>query len=417
MEELKKHGIEVFKLPNGLEVILKRIKTERVYASLLVDCGSIYESKRNNGISHLLEHLMGGDGLIKDKRLRPLYKIERLGGDTDFEMHQQFTVYRLDTWKNCWRRHLELFTRMIMEPRFSEREVSREKSIVANEITEDTDAFEAAVLKHMFSGHALALPETGSKKTVAVLTAGKIKRWHKKFYAPQRIKLIIVGDVYKKKLISVIEKVVPADKREIITLIKEPFLDFDGSENVLEGWDNYIYIAFRMPKSSRDLFFFDFISDIFTDISTIGPYWEISRPLGIYGGITLECNSHVFCRYALMKFSVSSQKKAAKIKLRLFAWIKRYAEKGLPKDLFRRIYKQRINDIKESIRLNHGEWFRKYLEDIITQGLSEAADLFFTPDLLGENATKKEVDRVFKETIGSPCLIFRGLKKKDAEDE
>ncbi len=414
MEELKKHGIEILKLPNGLEVIFKRIKTTLVHASLLVDCGSVYESKRNNGISHLLEHLIGEDGLIKDRRLRPIYKIDRLGGNTDFEMHQQFTVYHLDTWQNCWRRHLESFIKMIMEPKFSERDVSREKSVIINEILEDTDISEAAILRHLFPCHALSLPEAGSKKTVGAFTAGRIRRWHRKFYAPQRIRLIIVGDISVRGLISVIERAMPIDRREIITPIKEPLLKFGGDEIVLEDQDDhYIYVAFHMPKSAQDLFFFDFIFDIFSDVSSIGLYWEILRPLGIHEGISLEENSHVFCRYALTKFSVSSQKKMRQIKLRFFAWIKKCADRGLPKDLFRRIYKQRVSKIRESIRMGECEWFREYLEDIVTQGLAGAADLFFKPDLLGESATKKEVDRVFRETIGSPCAIFVGLKKRD----
>lgn len=418
MEELKKYGIEILKLPNGLEIIYKRIKMERVYISLLVDCGSVYESKRNSGISHILEHLIGEDGLIKDRRLRPIYKIERLGGNIDFEMDQQFSAYRLDTWKNCWRRHLGLFVKMILEPKFSEREVSRERAVIVNETSEDTDAFEAAVLQRLFSGHALSLPEVGTKKTVSAFTAGKTRRWHKKFYVPRRMRLIIVGDVSIKQLTSVIEKVMPADEREMATPIEELLLKLDGNETVLDGWEgHHAYMVFRMPKSVRDLFFFSFIADIFDDISSLGPYWEILRPLGIHEGIIFEANSYIFCRYALMKFSASSQKKIRQIKSRLFAWIRRSADQGLSKDLFRRVYKQRVSDVRENVRLGEGEWFRKCLEDIIIQGLIENVGLSFNPGILGESTTKKEVDRVFRETIGAPCAIFRGFKKKDEGDE
>lgn len=418
MEQTKKYDVEILNLIGGPQIVYKRTKTNMVFISVLVKCGSIYETKKNNGISHLLEHLIGAEGAAKDKRQRLLYKLERLGNEISCDTSCRFSAFHLETWRQNWRLNLELLLKMLAELNFTTKELSSEKSVIVDERQNETDAMDLIIAQRLFGGHSMSLPVEGRSRTVNAITGRQLRRWHQQFYQLSRMILIIVGDISLKKLISLVEKMRSyfCQNAFVIQEPPRPNVNFNAKPLIRHLDQNRVDIFFPMPKDARHLFFFEYIIRIFCDISTLSPYWEILRPLGLYEGILIEADSNGLYDNLRIKLHASSQKKLEQLEKRIIAWISKCAAKGVPKELFRRVYKQYAGAVKEQVRVEDGDWYRECLVDIVTQNLFDALDLYLNPGILSVSNTKKEVDCVFREVFSGLRVIFRSFKDKSESE-
>lgn len=410
MDEYCKYGIEVLKLPNGFEIFLKRIKTHRVFATLLVKCGSLHETKRNNGISHLLEHLIGEDGLIKDRRRRPLYRIERLGGEIDFETSQKFTEYHLETWLHCWRRSLGLFLKMIAEPRFSEANLEQERQVIVNEQQNERDEFDIALGRALFRNHPLALP-IGGTRAVLSLTSRRVRRRHQRFYQPERMSLVAVGDIKMKHLAALVARsgFNILNNKKIIEEPPEIDIEWD-KEYIITHLDiNKSVFVYPLPKEPTDLVIFDHIANMLSDISTLSVNWNILRPLGLHEGLEIGANFNVCC----WNLSASSQKVLIKLEKMAMGWLQRVVEKGISKDLYARTYKQAKSRMIDNFA--DARWWWESIRNMVSEGTLDAADAYFVKAPFGPNEMKKEMERVFRNVFGGKRVIVRSFVKRQRE--
>ena len=62
---LKKEGYQEYKLKNGLKVALLKTPTQTVSCLFIIWHSALYESKKENGIAHFLEHILVTGGTKK----------------------------------------------------------------------------------------------------------------------------------------------------------------------------------------------------------------------------------------------------------------------------------------------------------------------------------------------------------------
>ncbi|MBU1179389.1 insulinase family protein [Patescibacteria group bacterium] len=414
----EKNDGQILTLENGLRVIF--VKTQDVataYVALLVDCGSLYEDARISGISHLLEHLIGEEGKTKEKRNRLLYRVERTGAEVTQCTGHQFTEFQLDTPLKKWALNLRLFLDMVAGLRCTEEDFAREQKVVLNEI-EDNGGSEATYIfgleadKRAFGQHSLGFDVIGSKNTVSSITIEMIKAWHKRFYQPQRIVLIVVGNLNLERVIRVVKKsklYSVANRKTPIRLPPKIEPDWDAG-GIIKGFDkNIVKIIFPMPsfEDEVDGALFYFVQYIFDDKSTLSLSWEVERKLGIYGGIEAEDNKTVCGCYYEVTLHASSHKLLKRLERKFFAWIDAICERGFSNDLFARIRNRRKQDINER-KSREGYWWRDNHIDYIENNRLGSARLFVDINAFD----KREMERVFRKYFGGKRLIFRSLKRK-----
>jgi len=126
---------------NGLRLITAPMKeTQTVTVVVAVAAGSKYENKKNNGISHFLEHMF-----FKGTKKRPKTKdiaeeLDSVGGEFNAFTSQESTVYyaKVDA------RHLDVALDVVsdiyLNSKLDEKEISRERGVILQELNmyEDT---------------------------------------------------------------------------------------------------------------------------------------------------------------------------------------------------------------------------------------------------------------------------------------
>lgn len=94
---------------------------------------------------------------------------------------------------------LELFAKILMEPRFDQEEIDKEKSNQLEEIRKQRDntlRFSMDMCRReVFEGHPYGLYRKGTEETVKSLTRDRILKYHHSLLCPQRVVVAISGDI------------------------------------------------------------------------------------------------------------------------------------------------------------------------------------------------------------------------------
>ncbi|MEJ2717170.1 MAG: pitrilysin family protein [Deltaproteobacteria bacterium] len=199
-----------FELPNGLKVIIHEDHARKVAAiQYWVMVGSANEEPSERGISHLIEHMA-----FKGTKTRGVGKIageiEALGGDINAYTSWDQTVFFVTVPSAATAKGLDILTDAVLNPVIDPGELAKEKEVVIEEILEGEERPERKASKLLFktayTRSPYRFPIIGYKKTVEKLTRDDILAFRKKWYVPENMFVLIVGDVHPGKLKTEIER-------------------------------------------------------------------------------------------------------------------------------------------------------------------------------------------------------------------
>lgn len=186
-------------LPNGLCVISEDIPHVRsVAAGVWVKTGSRDESPELHGVTHFLEHLMFKG--TKTRSARDIAEqVDAVGGELNAFTAKEYTCFYARVLSDHFSLALELLSDMILNPRFDEADLEREKSVVLEEIKlyEDTpdELIHDLCARAVLGNHPLGRPVLGTLETVARLGRRAVDAYWRQHYTPDNLVVSVVGEV------------------------------------------------------------------------------------------------------------------------------------------------------------------------------------------------------------------------------
>ncbi len=198
--------VEKIQLKNGMEVWLRSTKTPKneVHFLLRFEVGSVHERYSESGVAHLLEHLaFNGSKHFLKGTLDNQFKRHGLSLGT----HQNASTGYFDTTykliippkKAVLRDTMLFFSDIAQNLTLSPSAVEQEKSVVLAETTTRSGLGERTAkrqIEFLFPGSRIAKrPIDGNERIIRKLDAASIKAFYRRWYRPDRTKLIIVGDI------------------------------------------------------------------------------------------------------------------------------------------------------------------------------------------------------------------------------
>lgn len=199
-----------FSLPNGLKVLVKEDHARKVAAiQLWVLVGSADEEPSELGISHVIEH-MAFKGTQRRGVGQIAAEVESLGGDTNAYTSWDQTVFYINVPSVATLQGLDILTDAVLNPVIDPGELAKEREVVIEEILEGEERPERKASKQLFltayTNGPYRLPIIGYRETVEKFTREDIIAFRKKWYVPENMFLLIVGDVDPAKLKPEIER-------------------------------------------------------------------------------------------------------------------------------------------------------------------------------------------------------------------
>src|SRR5580692_6123113 len=158
-------------LPNGLVVLTEPMEhIHSVSVGIWLRAGSRHEPAELNGISHFIEHMV-----FKGTRRRSAQdiarEVDRVGGMLDAFTSKEMVCFNTRVLDEHLPKAFDVFAAMVLEPKFAEYEIDREKSVILEEIrmTQDNpeDLVHELFTQNFWSPHALGKPILGTPETVS----------------------------------------------------------------------------------------------------------------------------------------------------------------------------------------------------------------------------------------------------------
>jgi predicted Zn-dependent peptidase len=187
-------------LSNGLPVVVApQPALHSAHVALYVRVGSRYETPKQNGLSHFLEHMLyrGTPRLARAHDVN--LAVESLGGFLYAATQVDFGTYSITLPAETLAPTTALFADVLMNPTFADIEI--EKEIVCEEILEDLDddgrQIDADNLSRelIYPDHPLGWTITGDEKRVRSFTKAMCAEHHARHYNAANAVLVFSGNV------------------------------------------------------------------------------------------------------------------------------------------------------------------------------------------------------------------------------
>ena len=283
--------VKIYERDNGHKIVLAHKEGEMVQVSSWVKTGSINEDDNNNGISHFLEHLMfKGTHTYKVGEFDR--KLEAKGAIVNAATWKDYTFYYVTLPKGTDDKDLylalDLHADMMMDPVFPSEELGapfdindnsvtdkRERHVVIEEIRMRKDQPWTKVYNNcnynMYTSHPYKRDVIGTPEIISRLTREDIDNYYRKFYTPENVTTILVGDFNHDTVLKMVcDKFTFPDRisSEIrVNSIDKPVSSTKYVEDRANVQTSYLMLGWLGPKANelKQSICLDLISIIFGD--------------------------------------------------------------------------------------------------------------------------------------------------------
>lgn len=277
----------VFTLSNGMKVILKEKHANPAIASMIyVNAGSKYETDYNNGVTHLLEHLLF-DG-TKTRTRQEISEGMDSKGASFFNAftRKELTCYLFILPKEFIEEGLDIQSDMLFNSIFPDSELVKERNIVIEEIKKDEDNIDYQVEKFFdsqaYSGTPYARPIIGYENIIATIPREEIIKYYQTYYKPNNMVALLIGDFETEEMLKTVDKYfghlpaspLPGMKEIVYSPPVKNILKYKEAD----AKNCYINLSFKAPHfSDPDYYAFDILTKILNSGATSPLYKALTQ--------------------------------------------------------------------------------------------------------------------------------------------
>ena len=218
--------VEIFKLENGHTIVIANKEGGLANISTWVKTGSLNEDDSNTGISHFLEHLM-----FKGTALHPAGEFDRIleskGAIINAATWKDYTFYYVtfpigengENIEEVIELHADMMLNSLIpseeigpafDPKNPDVEEKRERYVVIEEIRMRDDNHWTTTYDNvnalMYKVHPYKRDVIGTAEVIASVPQETIMQYYKKWYTPDNMITIAVGDVDTEEILQMIRK-------------------------------------------------------------------------------------------------------------------------------------------------------------------------------------------------------------------
>ena len=184
---------------NGTRIITESIShAKSVSLGIWVNAGSRDELDKERGIFHFIEHMIF-KGTTNRSATQIAKDLDIIGGFSNAFTGKEQTCFHARVLDKHLQFLTELFSDILINSLFAEKDLELEKAVVLQEIsmTEDTPDEYVHVLSDQtfWQGDPLGRPILGTKETVSKITRKVILDYVSRFYSPKRVVIAAAGNV------------------------------------------------------------------------------------------------------------------------------------------------------------------------------------------------------------------------------
>lgn len=200
---------ETYILPNGIRGIHRQVRSGVTHCALVVNAGSRDELPTEHGIAHLTEHALF-KGTARRRAYQVNCRLENLGGELNAYTTKEDTTLHATVLRHDFSRAVELLADVIFRSTYPERELKKEREVIADEINtyKDSpaeiiyDSFEDMLFRGSELGHNIL----GTKASISRFSTAEIRAFVDRTYTTDQMVFSSIGNFSAATARSVAER-------------------------------------------------------------------------------------------------------------------------------------------------------------------------------------------------------------------
>ena len=186
-----------YRLPNGIRGIHRQVKGAVAHCALVVDAGSRDEHPGEYGLAHFTEHAFF-KGTQRRRAWQVNCRLENLGGELNAFTTKEDTTIHATTLRSDFPKAAELIADVAFHSTYPERELGREREVIADEINTYKDSPADMIYDTfedlLFAGSELGHNILGRKKSLARYDGDAIRAFTARTHTTDRMVFASIGN-------------------------------------------------------------------------------------------------------------------------------------------------------------------------------------------------------------------------------
>lgn len=202
---------EITTLENGIRVITETVNhVQFMSMGFWVGVGSRYESEKQWGITHFIEHMLF-KGTEKRTADQISGAVDAVGGQLNAFTSKENTCYYIKTLTEDFPLAVDVLSDMFLNSRFDNEEIAKEREVIIEEIKmyEDTpdDQVHDLMSANLWPDHPLGRAILGTEESIAMFDHDMLKDYMKQYYTGSNIVVSVVGNISHNQVVEAIREV------------------------------------------------------------------------------------------------------------------------------------------------------------------------------------------------------------------
>jgi predicted Zn-dependent peptidase len=281
------------KLKNGLIILHEKRELAVTTVMLASRFGSAYESEKEKGIAHFLEH-MCFKGTKKRNAKQISSDVEKLGGILNAYTGEEVTNFHVKLPSEHLGKAMEVLFDMYFNSVFSEDEIKKEAKVVCEEIKMYKDhprMFVLTKLKELLYKKPFGLSIAGSEKNVLGFDRDFLLKKHDEMYSPGNSILCVVGNNSTDEIVELAEKFCGSRIRVKVKLEKPETQVKDFSEKRPGIEQANMAIGIHVPFSEKERYAVDVFNAILGEGMSSKLFSEVREKRGLVYAVKSDVDS------------------------------------------------------------------------------------------------------------------------------
>ena len=195
--------IETYTFKNGIRLVVENMPfTKTVSCTFDFNAGTLYENNDENGIAHLIEHLIFA-GTKKRNKFQIRNELDNVNTIFNAETTITKTRFYIKNIKEYFESGFDVMMDILQNSVFSANNIEKEKSIVKDEIIRykdiNTDVISEATRYAYFNGTGYEKSILGTNESLDKITRKQILNFYKSRYTPNNLIVSFAGNITLKE--------------------------------------------------------------------------------------------------------------------------------------------------------------------------------------------------------------------------
>ncbi len=279
--------IEKIKTNTGIEVIFDKLESiSTCSVGVFVKTGSRDESDTEEGISHVLEHM-----IFKGTPTRNYFEISEeidyLGANVNAHTTKEETVFYINALTQFLGKSVDILFDIVTNSTIDEKELEKEKDVIVEEIKMYKDSPDDLVFELNYADSIngqYGKPIIGTVESVKGFTAEEIRKYYKERYTKDNILIVVSGNFDKEEILQKIDEYFSKLEDEKINRHKKIDFSFNSGKKIVSKDINQVNICISHQSedyNSKNRIYTDILSNIIGGSMSSRLFQEIREKNGL----------------------------------------------------------------------------------------------------------------------------------------